>query len=831
MLRVALLLSGAASLVYQVVWTRRLITVTSATAAAQGLVLAVFMAGLGLGAWLAARWCARLRRPALVFALVETSAAVLALASLPVISASDAIRAAALAHVGGAAAGSLQLAVLALYLLAPTTLLGASLPLVIEHEERRATESSRSIAVLYGVNTAGACAGCLLAGFVTIELAGLTRTAACGALLGVAGAIVAAVSGRLTKVTNERPAPVAHAPLEAKSWIAAALAGFASLGAEVVATRLFALIIPNTVYTFTQVLSAVLIGIAAGALAPRFIRASHARVAGLLSAGAAVLLGAVPWIVVRFAGDASLQKTLASGSSLLAALAVFGCLVPVSALLATVLPLLAIEARGAARAFGRLYAVNVAGSVAGSLAAGFVLIPVLGIKAAVIVLQLAALSIALLLSSKRARGPALVLAGAACAGLYFTHDVPQDIYRRKLPAGASILDFHEGVTSHVMVTEDQARERRLWINSFWVAGSAGPHRVFGLLPGLFVDDPKRALGIALGTGQTFAATLRHGGAHFDCVEIDPGVVRLSRRWFDRVNGGLLDDPRVHVHVEDGRTFMRAAPSRYDLIVLEPLQAWTAGTSNLYSREFYVEARAILTPGGVVAQWIPFYGQGLEETRAMVRTALDVFPSASLWLAGRDGVLLLSDAPFALSLETLDRRLVERRLLADIAPLPARTAEDLVLHLLLGPHGLRRWTAGASVLVDDRPVLEFRAARQIGTTEARFSPILESALGARDDLGQYLVGPDVSDARRLTLERLRRATFELELLPADDFRARLDRLESLPADARAMLVWKARYRSAVTSAIAALEERGDHAGVAALRARARAIDPSVVDGAD
>jgi hypothetical protein len=89
---------------------------------------------------------------------------------------------------------------------------------------------------------------------------------------------------------------------------------------------------------------------------------------------------------------------------------------------------------------------------------------------------------------------------------------------------------------------------------------------------------------------------------------DGSVVRLSRAWFREANGGLLDRAEITIHIEDGRAFLRTTPDRYDLLVLEPLQAWSAGTSSLYSREFYEDAKRVLKPGALLLQWIPFTGK-------------------------------------------------------------------------------------------------------------------------------------------------------------------------------------------------------------------------------
>jgi spermidine synthase len=211
---------------------------------------------------------------------------------------------------------------------------------------------------------------------------------------------------------------------------------------------------------------------------------------------------------------------------------------------------------------------------------------------------------------------------------------------------------------------------------------------------------------------------------------------MADRWFGDANDHLLEKPGVVVHTDDGRVFMRSTDRRFDLIVLEPLMAWSAGTANLYSREFYEEARRILNPGGVVAQWIPLYGQTELDTKAMVRAGADVFPSASLWLDGSDGILVLSNAPFVLDPEALDARMRDRGVRAILAKNGVTSAADLLALFVLGPSGIRRWTADAPIMDDDHPFLEFSAGRTfMDSNTARriqqrtFAPPCRSTTGA------------------------------------------------------------------------------------------------------
>lgn len=802
----AVLLSGAASLMYQIAWTRRLITVTSATATAQAVVLGVFMAGLGIGALAGARLAARIPRPLVGYAAVEAAAGLLAVASLPVISASEGLR--PVVGIWG------QLVLVALCLLAATTLLGASLPLLLEHGlffDESAGRRGRLVGALYGLNTFGAAVGCVLAGFVTVENLGLSGTIHAGVAMALAAALVAVLGGG----SRRRSAPAESAipdsgPVEPMFMAGAFLAGFVGLGAEVLWTRLFGLIIPNTVYAVTQVLFAVLAGIALGSLstnvAARVLsraedpRAATLRLGGLVASLVAVLLAAIPFVVIDLADESIRQKAVASGRSFAASFDLLVYLVPISGLIAAILPLLVMASRTprGSQAFGHLYAVNTGGSVLGSMVAGFFLIPVFGTALTGGMLQAAALVLAASLLAREAKARWIVaLAAVACLVMYFSHDLPRQIYAKRVGDQEEILEFREGISSNAMVTQDhRTGARRLWINSIWVAGTGGPHAAFGHVPALFVAEPKRALGIALGTGQTFAAVLAHDVAHLDCVEIDENVIELSRRWFAGANGGLLDHPRVEVHNDDGRAFLRTTEHKYDVIVLEPLQAWTAGTTNLYTKEFYEEARRVLAEGGVIAQWIPFYGQGPDETRAMVRTGLEVFEHAALWLTLRDGVVIYSTEPFQISLSALARRIEARGLAPALSAFPADSAADLTSFLLLGPRGIAAWTEGAEVIRDDRPFLEFRAAGDIGAGQ-KYGPTLATVLPHLDPLEDYLVETSTAALEEIRLAgRVRRNLLQLRTMVDRSPEERVRHLESLLPDGAGSAYWRSRYRNEV-----------------------------------
>lgn len=805
--------SGAGSLIYQVVWIRKVTGVTSATATATALVVGAFMAGLACGARLAGRHHTLLRRPLLAYAAAELAAAIIAVLSIAIIE--QAAGFGGTAFSGGRLAIWLPYATIVLFLMLPATLLGLSLPLMIAHDELQASGSRFFINLVYGTNTLGAVLGCLLAGFYGIEHLGLR-----GSLwLGAGFAMLAALcvlpmalrpAGPEKDSRTEGPPVRISRPL----LLAALLCGWAALAAEIVWTRLVSLVVFNTVYAYTQVLAAVLIGIAVGGyLGLLFCRhaASTATRARLISASvititlSAVLTVAIPILMTKIPSVTIGLTSLAKGNSLPAVLMLFAVLVPPAAAIAFVLPVLALAATDQKRfqSFGDLYAINTWGGVAGSLMAGLLLLPWLGLGLSILLIGLVALLAAGLLCFEHPRpmplATVIALGLASAVLLSMGTRLPQDIYAMNLASGDRLLDFRETELSDVMVTVDTDGERRLWINSAWVAATGGGHLSLGHLPVMFLDQRQRALGIGIGTGQTFTAVLDMGLAELDCVEINRGVIELSQRWFSKANKQLFSRPGVRLHHNDGRAFLRTTAESYDLVILEPLQAWSAGTTQLYTREFYEEASRRMNEGAVLAQWIPFYGQDSRATRAMVATALTVFPNASLWLDYQDGILILRKGDGAIPLWRDFATEFEAFVAREGKMGRLEQQEDMLALFQMGPSGLQRWTRDVEILTDNRPFLEFAAARDVGGHF--FRETLASTIDFIEDPADYF-SPDTDNqdsfkkARRIR-DIVRYSDFE-EGSPR--YAAHLQRLEAAMLAVPGSGLLRKRYRLAVASTL-------------------------------
>jgi hypothetical protein len=225
----------------------------------------------------------------------------------------------------------------------------------------------------------------------------------------------------------------------------------------------------------------------------------------------------------------------------------------------------------------------------------------------------------------------------------------------------------------------------------------------GRLPMLFHPSPRRALVICFGTGQTANAVRREGPVSLDIIELSPAVIRAAPLF--RSNEAVLDDPRTHLHLMDGRAWLRRTSARYDVVTLEPMAPYFAGTNALYSLEFYQLVARRLEPGGVVAQWLPVHIVTPDDAAAITRTFQEVFPQTWLWIdpVDRTGILL-------------GRR--EGQAGADpipgvARPAPGRDLEPQAIRrgLLFGPEGARRLAAYGRLITDDNQLLAYGEGRR------------------------------------------------------------------------------------------------------------------------
>lgn len=788
------LVSGAAGLVYEVVWTRALSLVFGVTAFAAATVLAAFMGGLALGSWAFGRRVDRQTNPLLTYAALEAGIGAYALL-VPTLFAGLRSPFVLLHELDlSYPVFSFARALLAgLVLIVPTVLMGGTFPVLVRFFVRSRREVGLGTSILYGLNTLGAIAGCLLAGFFLVERFGLTGTTRLAAAVNFVAAAIAAVAA-WTERTERPTASSADGSDDGETaWSAATrrvvlicigLSGFAALGYEVLWTRALLRFLYNSTYAFTTMLATFLLGIAVGsALYGALLRRSRRPVlvfAALeLLAGLGFLASGIAFTeLARLSNDALGQDTIesfAESLTLMFAGAAAILLLPTIFLGATLPLATAICARGISTlgsTVGRVYAVNTLGAILGSLGTGFLLIPALGMQGSLTLLVGINLACAAaLLLVERVGGRLRIAAAAAACALVLAVPiaVPRDLFERTfVSAGERLLFYREGATDTVGVVDSLLGRNIVYEDR---RGTAGTwtfrwNYFFGHLPLLLhPGEPKRVLSICFGVGNSLAAVAAHDSVeHIDSVELSPHVVEAAGYFW--TNNNVIADPRVRMIVDDGRNFVVASSSIYDVIELEPPEIFTAGVINLYTRDFYRDAVARLAPDGLLIQWLPVGEAPLEQERMLFRAFTDVFPHTSVWRQLEDGPLLLvgSRQPLRIDYRRLRKRMQAERVRRDLDRIEIRDADHLLSFFTLDPPAIADLVGDAEPVTDDRTVLDFSMPRFVGSGFGLGS--LNSSV--RDGVGGPL--ERVNERMRYYFERRRSVIPYLYNLGDEDSRA-------------------------------------------------------------
>lgn len=752
--------SGGCSLVYEVIWARYLGLIIGNTTLAHVAVLSTFMAGLALGSLLVGRSSDRLRRPLRTYGFLEIGIAALAVSFPYVVKPATN----ALLWIGaGIEFGSWQSAAIRVtlataLLVTPTFLMGGTFPLLVRHLLLCSDEDKSQW--VYTANCAGAVLGVCAAGFILIPAVGMRASlyaaGALNALLGLLAVMLASLPH------NTRDAIASLGPVDGSSAVSTArpcilaaicLSGAAAMVYELVWIRLFAVTLGSTTYSFTLMLAAMITGLALGSLLVGISRRPAARplaslgaaeiVAGLAVAATLGFYERLPWLFWKWS---SVLHTMCRGFAVYSALKYSLCflvmLVPATASGAAI-PL-AIKAgrltsRDAGYQAGSVYGWNTFGAVAGTLLCGLVLIPLFGLQSSMelgVVLNVTAATLVLWVVSRRARLAAVgVWLAAAVAllaapvwnpahlayGFFRQHFSPPGTWSdfRRMCSRTEVLYSGEDATNRVavVITDLPMVGRDVVIVLDGKAEASGgrdaPTQVLlGQLPMMLKPDAREVLMTGLGTGISAASVLTHPQARVDLAEISYAVTRAAL-CLDEVNRGLLDNPRFHLIVEDGRFVAAANRKRYDVIVCDPSFSWAAGSGNLFSLEFYRQLDRILVDDGILVQWSHTYEMSDELIRMLIRTMRAVFPFVYVYQGvAMDCILVGSRRPVEPDWAAMKKRMRVEAVRSDLDRISIDSPEALVALRMLSSESAKRLAGSGSLNTDDRPILEFEAPRSL-----------------------------------------------------------------------------------------------------------------------
>jgi spermidine synthase len=779
-------LSGATGLIYEVLWARMLGLVFGATTLAVSTVLAAFMGGLAIGSGLAGRRGATIRRPVRAYGLIEIGIALYALAVPLLFTFVDNLYAIIWQrfHPGFFAFSVWRFLLSSLMLLVPTALMGATLPLLSAALLRTNGPRSTSITRLYTRNLAGAICGSIVAGFFLLPTFGVRATIYIAALINILIGIVSILADRRVDVQlglgkdatpfsteDLQPAETSLAADagDTRFWMACALiSGFVTISTQVAWTRLLTMIVGSSTYAFSIVVALFLMGLSAGS----FVIARKKRVATLrrtllrveLFTAVSIFLSLemankIPGLLVNI----GLRFHISSWAGLLTLqiLSVALLILLPAFFMGTVMPLVLVWAGTkqndqSVQLVGRSYAVNTLGAIAGAFVAGFVFVPKLTTRFTILFAAVLCIIVAGAAYQPKIGARDRDLRRAVAAGLTLTlilllflaaprmnradlsvgaYDslvrvlaksrgaLEDETVQRQGPDIHQLLMYEEGPTSTVSVRKD-------WdITSMAINGRTNASDrddmatqvMLGQLPLLLAPRLKNALVVGYATGVTAGAILQSPIESVECVELEPTTVNGSR-FFEHVNNHPLDDPRLHLIIDDARTYLRVIPTRYDMIVSEPSHPWVPGVANLFTREFFQLGRDRLNADGIFVQWVQIYQLSTDSLRSVLRTFHETFPYVLVFRVqgawkGKDLLLVGSQNP--LTLDRIKERIGDPRIAAELARVNIKGEADVRAWYVCDEKQLAPAVAGAVINTDDNMHIETTVPREA------FRPLMET----------------------------------------------------------------------------------------------------------
>ncbi|HUU26832.1 MAG TPA: fused MFS/spermidine synthase [archaeon] len=735
-------LSGTSGLIYEIVWMRKLALVFGNTVHAVSTIVAVFMGGLALGSWLFGRAADSSNRPLRLYIYIElgiaVSGAVILLFLLPVLDNIYIF----LYHLGlreGAALFLARFLLSVMFLLIPTVLMGGTLPVMSRYLIRSQAELGSRIGTLYGINTLGAVVGSLASGFWLIMLYGEKATvwiAAAGNLTaGVLALMVLLVYDKGMAVQEVKPKPYRQPEYTSSSlrlvpWLFAS-SGFAALAFEVLWTRALIYFVGLSVHAFTIILTCFLAGIALGSLAAGRLVDRTRRlflIFGLLqwivalSAIASVpIIGKLTSIYQRFnlilGANTWNQVTLVKFFLCLAVLGLptlaMGAAFPV------VNRLFVRKRSSLGREVGALYAANTMGTILGSLAAGFLLLPAAGITGSILLvagINAAVAAVAFYyegdsgwrLGRKWLPATSTVLLLAVTALVFYSGGLGPIVRYSIQDAGKEILYCKEGTQASISVLRNFTGDRELNINGESTAYTGFEdlviHKLLAHLPILLHPNPKSFLAVGFGFGSTVYTANRYDLRRVECVELVPDEI-LTAKYFIPENHGVLDSPNVKIVFDDGRNLILRSSANYDVISFNAIHPKLSPT--LYTLDFYRLCAKALAPGGTICAWLPANGLSLVEFKSLLRSFAEVFPHVSLWYNNPANVILLGTSePFKIDYQLFSKSLSASKVRENLREVRLEQPLSFLSLFMMGEKRLRALTQDAPLNTDANPIIEF-----------------------------------------------------------------------------------------------------------------------------
>ena len=821
-------LSGATGLVYEVVWHRMLVLVFGSTAFATATILASFMFGLALGSFCFGRLADRYRDPLKVYAYLEAGIGVFALLFPVILSGVTA------AYVGIYQQfdatfylfSLLRFILSFLILVIPSFLMGGTLPVLSKLFIREFGRLGAGIGSLYGTNTLGAVVGTFSAGFFFIILFGAKETTYIAAAVNILVAAAAFGLSRFAPLQHQdnrrtagsvgnrqpdrQPGQPGRQPYPPYVYFVIlgvyGLSGFCALAYEVLWTRVLVFYVHSTTYAFTIMLTSFLLGIAVGSLFfGRLIDKSKQQL-GLLAA-IEVLIGL--FAILSIWEFRTLDDLMVSLTDRMPSWQMFVVARYAGAFLIMFIPTLLMgiafplaskiysqNRERLGRYVGNIYSVNTVGSVLGSIAAGFVMIPLIGITNGIILVASLnlILGIVILLAHPFMGRTAkwAVVAGIAViipvAGAAIPTDRPLGLYSRPfrdLEEGGKVLFYDEGIGATVTVHQlppdpaDKQVYKLLEVDGVNVAGTMPTLRLSqklqGHLPVLLYKastgkDPRNVFLLGMGTGASSYAATRHRIDRLDVLEIVAAEID-ALPFFREINRDILSEPKVRIRIDDARNFLLATQEEYDVIESDTIHP--EQNANVFSREYFELARERLSEDGVFSVWLPMYGMSEETFKILINTLYAAFPHVTVWYAStqptRHALLVGSRQKLKIDYGLLQEELAYPPVRESLAEVGLDDVFAVLGSFITDESRLSGYVADSLVSTDNRPYLAYYNPVQKGRFPLTEPRVLQIFAELSLPVLPYVVNMGAAETRiRTTLENRSQARTHVLRAIAHDY---------------------------------------------------------------
>lgn len=699
--------SGTAALIYEIVWFQLLQLYIGSSAVSLGVLLGTFMGGMCLGSLLLPRVISAKHHPLRVYAFLELGIGVIGILVLLLMPLVGGIYT---SWGGYGLSGFLLRGIVAsVCLVPPTLLMGATLPAIARWVETTPRGVSW-LGFFYGGNIAGAVFGSLLAGFYLLRVYDMATATYVAVAFNVTITAIALALSRATrhevKDLNDQPGASLHASFARRGisewavYVTIALSGFTALAAEVIWTRDLGLLFGASVYTFSLILAAFLLGLGIGSSVGSVLARSLANPRLALGSCQMLLAGAIFWTAYQLTEsmpylpiDPSLSTNIWFNFQLDILRALWAIL-PAALLWGASFPLalasVVRKGQDAGRLVGGVYAANTVGAIFGALSASLLLVAWIGTQHAQQMLIAASIVAGALMLAQRENVVALAVT-AIVAGLlaWKVQPIPSLLvgygrYSATRIGQAEFIYTGEGLQSSVAVSR-LTNGVLNYHNAGKVQASSEPQdmrlqRMLGHLTTLIPREPRSVLVIGCGAGVTAGAvSIDPKVQHVTIAEIEPLVPEVVSTYFSEHNFDVVRNPKVRVQIDDARHFLLTTKEKFDAITSDPLDPWVKGAATLYTKEFFEVAKQHLNPGGAVTLFVQLYESTPEAVRSEIGTFFDVFPNGIIWGnthygSGYDTVLLGQVEPTVINLDDMEQRLMQ----ADYAPV-ARSLGEIGFH--------------------------------------------------------------------------------------------------------------------------------------------------------